>query len=138
MTAEAQDRLVRRLVEKIRLNRKDIIRYEETDVEDAEVVVCAYGIASRVARHAVHMARDEGIRAGLLRLITVWPFAEERIKELAGRVKAFLVPEINYGQIALEVERCACGQSQTILLPHMGGGVHHPEEILKAIKEVVG
>ncbi len=138
MTAEAQDRLVRRLVEKIRLNRKDIIRYEETDVEDADVVVCAYGIASRVARHAMQMARDEGIRAGLLRLITVWPFAEERIRELAGRVKAFVVPEINYGQIALEVERCACGQSRTVLLPHMGGGVHHPDQILKTIKEVVG
>jgi len=138
MTAEAQDRLVRRLVEKIRLNRKDIIRYEEIDVEDAEVIVCAYGIASRVARHAVQMARDEGIRAGLFRLITVWPFAEERIRELAGRVKGFLVPEINYGQIALEVERCACGQAQTVLLPHMGGGVHHPEQILRAIKEIAG
>ncbi len=136
MTAQAQDRLVRRLVEKIRLNRKDIIKYQETNMEDAEVVVCAYGITSRVARHAVQMARDEGIRAGLLRLITVWPFPEDHIRELAMRVKAFVVPEINYGQVALEVERCACGKAQTVLLPHMGGGVHHPEDILQAIKEV--
>jgi 2-oxoglutarate ferredoxin oxidoreductase subunit alpha len=138
MTAQAQDRLVRRLVEKIRLNRKDIIKYQETSVEDAEVVVCAYGITSRVARHAVQMARDEGIRAGLLRLITVWPFPEDHIRELAMRVKALLVPEINYGQVALEVERCACGKARTVLLPHMGGGVHHPEDILQAIKEVAG
>ena len=135
MTAEAQDRLVRRLVDKIRLNRKDIIRYEEVGVEDAEVIVCAYGITSRVARYAVQQARDEGIRAGLLRLITAWPFAEERIKQLAPQVKAFVVPEINYGQMVLEVERCAAGKAKTFLVPHMGGGVHLPQSILKAIKE---
>ena len=137
MTAEAQDKLVRRLVDKIRLNRKDIIRYEEVDVEDAEVVVCAYGITARIARLAVQQARDSGIRAGLLRLITVWPFAEERIMELAQRVKAFVVPELNYGQIVLEVERCAAGRATTLLVPHMGGSVHLPETILKAIKEVL-
>ena len=123
--------------DKIRLNRKDIIKYEEVDVEDAEVVVCAYGITARIARLAVQQARDSGIRAGLLRLITVWPFAEERIMELAQRVRAFVVPELNYGQIVLEVERCAAGRATTLLVPHMGGSVHLPETILKAIKEVV-
>jgi len=137
MNAAAQDRLVRRLVDKIRLNKKDIIRYEESWVDDAEVVVCAYGITARVARHAVQMARSEGIRAGMLRLITVWPFPEEHIRELAQKVKAFVVPEINYGQIVLEVERCACSKANTVLLPHMGGGVHHPQDILKAIEEAV-
>lgn len=137
MTAEAQDQLVRRLVDKIRLNKKDIIRYEEVGVEDAEVIVCAYGISARVARFAVQEARDAGIRAGMLRLITVWPFAEDRIRELAQQVKAFVVPEINYGQIVLEVERCAAGKASTLLVPHMGGGVHHPQTILKAIKEAV-
>lgn len=138
MTAQAQEGGVRRLVDKIRLNRKDIISYEETYMDDADVVVCAYGITSRVARHAVQMARAEGIRAGLLRLITVWPFPEEHIRELALRTRAFLVPEINAGQIVLEVERCACGKAETVLMPHMGGGVHHPHSILDAIKEVAG
>lgn len=137
MTVEAQDQLVRRLVDKIRLNKKDIIRYEEVGVEDAEVIVCAYGITTRVARLAVQEARNAGIRAGMLRLITVWPFAEDRIRELAQQVKAFVVPEINYGQIVLEVERCAAGKASTLLVPHMGGGVHHPQTILKAIKEAV-
>jgi len=137
MTAEAQDQLVRRLVDKIKLNRKDIIKYEEVGIEDAEVVVCAYGITARIARLAVQQARDEGIRAGLLRLITVWPFAEERIRELAQQVKAFVVPEINYGQIVLEVERCAAGKANTLLLPNMGGSVHPPHTILKAIREAV-
>ena len=135
MNAAAQDRLVRRLVNKIRLNKKDIIRYEEAWVDDAEIVVVAYGIAARVAHHAVQMARSQGIRAGMLRLITVWPFPEEHIRELARKVKAFIVPEINYGQIVLEVERCACGEARTTLLPHMGGGVHQPQSILDAIEE---
>jgi len=130
MTAEAQDNLVRRLVDKIRLNSKAIIKYQETQVEDADIVVCAYGITTRIARFAVQMARDEGIRAGLLQLITVWPFAEERIRELSSQAKAFVVPEINYGQIVLEVERCAGGRAETIPVPHMGGDVHSPETIL--------
>lgn len=137
MTAEAQDRLVRRLVDKIRVNRKDIIRLDEVETEDADVVVCAYGITARVARRAVQQARDEGIRAGLLRMVTVWPFAEDRIRELARQAKAFVVPEINYGQIVLEVERCAGGMAKTLLLPHMGGSVHQPETILEAIREAV-
>ncbi len=137
MTAEAQDKLVRRLVDKIRLNKKDIIRYEEVSTEDAEVIVCAYGITARIARRAVQQARDEGIRAGLLRPITIWPFPEERVRELAGQVKAFVVPEINYGQIVFEVERCAGGKTKTVLLPHMGGAVHLPQTILEAIREAV-
>ncbi|MFC2007438.1 2-oxoacid:acceptor oxidoreductase subunit alpha [Chloroflexota bacterium] len=135
MTAEAQDKLVRRLVDKIRLNSKDIIECRETQVEDADIVVCAYGITTRIARFAVKMARDEGIRAGLLQLVTVWPFAEDRIREMSSQAKAFVVPEINAGQIVLEVERCAGGKAKTILVPHMGGNVHSPETILDAIRK---
>ena len=136
MTAEAQDRLVKRLVEKIRINRKDILQWREILVEDADIIVCAYGISARIAEMAVKAARADGIRAGMLQLITIWPFAEERIRELATQVKAFIVPEINYGQIVYEVERCAGGKARTVLLPHMGGSVHKPETILEAIKEI--
>jgi len=136
MTAEAQDRLVRRLVDKIQLNKSDIIRYKETQTEDADIIVCAYGITARIAQMAVKMAREKGIRAGLLQLITVWPFAEEKIRELSSQVRAFIVPEINYGQIVLEVERCAGGRARTVLVPNMGGEVHSPETILEAIQEV--
>ena len=137
MTVVAQDKLVRRLVEKIEKNRDDIIELEEDGVQGAEVVVCAYGITARVSRIAIELARKEGIRVGLLRLITVWPFPEGRIRELARRVKAFVVPEINYGQIVLEVERCACGQAKISPVSHIGGGVHSPESILEAIREAV-
>ncbi len=133
---EAQEKLVRRLVDKIRLNSKDIIEYRENQIEDADIIVCAYGITTRVARFAVKLARDEGIRAGLLQLITVWPFAEERIRELLSQAKAFVVPEINYGQIVLEVERCAGGKAKVLPVSHMGGDVHPPEAILNTIRKV--
>jgi len=135
MTAEAQDKLIRRLVDKIRLNIKEITKYEEVSVDDAEVVVVSYGISARIARYAVQKAREEGIKTGLLRLITVWPFADDRIRELASAVKAFVVLEINYGQMVREVERCVAGKAKVRLIPHMGGGVHLPETVLEAIRE---
>ncbi|OGW12780.1 MAG: 2-oxoglutarate synthase subunit alpha [Nitrospinae bacterium RIFCSPLOWO2_12_FULL_45_22] len=137
MTAEAQEKLVHRLINKIRLNADHIIHIEEEDTEGAEVVVVSYGISSRVALAAIDEARAAGIRVGRLRLITVWPFPEKRIRELAPKVKAFVVPEINYGQMVLEVERCAAGQAKTILVSHGGGDVHNPQDILEAIKESI-
>ncbi|MFC2060045.1 2-oxoacid:acceptor oxidoreductase subunit alpha [Chloroflexota bacterium] len=137
MNAEAQDKLVRRLVDKIEQNKDNIIEVEEDGTDNAEVVVCAYGISARVALIAIKRARDEGIRTGMLRFITVWPFPEKRIRELAKEVEAFVVPEINYGQIALEVERCASGMAKTVLVPHMGGTVHNPDVILEAIRKAV-
>ncbi len=97
-------------------------------------MVCSYGISARVSRIAVERARAEGIKVGMLRLITVWPFPEDRIRRISRRVGAFVVPEINCGQIALEVERCAGTRAQTITVPHMGGRVHNPDTILRAIE----
>jgi len=135
MTAEAQEKLVRRLVDKIELNKNDIIELEEDEIENADVVVCSYGISARVALLAIKAARDEGMNVGMLRLITVWPFPDQRIREIAKHIKAFVVPELNYGQIALEVERCAGGAAETILVSHMGGAVHNPQTILDAIRK---
>ncbi len=137
MTAEAQDKLVRRLIQKIEKNKADIIEIEEDGIDNAEVVVCSYGISARVSRFAVERARDEGIKVGMLKLVTVWPFPEETIRQISQRVKAFVVPEINCGQIALEVERCAGGAADTILVPNMGGSAHRPETIIDAIRRAV-
>ncbi len=134
MTAETQDKLIRRLVDKIKLNHKDIIQLNEFQTEDADIIVCSYGISSRISRLAIDQARGEGIKAGLVQLLTVWPFAEERIRELAKQARAFIVPELNMGQIVLEVERCA-GGIETISVPHPGGTVHQPRVILDAIRE---
>ncbi len=135
MTPQTQDRLVRRLQNKITSAADRIAMFEEADLNDADVVVVSYGITSRVAQRAIDTAREQGLKVGKLRLITAWPFPEKKIRELAGRVKAFVVPELNLGQMALEVERAAGGQAKTFSLTHAGGSVHHPEDILKVIVE---
>ena len=135
MSVGCQSTAVRRLIDKIRLNADQIVRYEEEEIEGADVVVVAYGITARVTRAGIDLARAQGVKVGFMRLIVVWPFPETRIRELAGSVKAFVVPEINYGQMVLEVERCAAGQATTTLVPHLGGGVHDPEDICRAIVE---
>jgi len=132
---QTQEKLVRRLVEKIRLNAEKIIEFEEEQIEDAEVILLSYGISSRVAIPAIQKARKEGIKVGVVRLVVVWPFPEKRVYQLAKKVKAFVVPEMNYGQMVLEVERAAKGQAEVFLVPHGGGWVHDPEDIYKVIKE---
>jgi len=134
-TAQVHERTVRRLVDKIRINAPKIIQTEEVEMADAQVVVVAYGCTSRTAREAVQLLRSEGKKVGLLRLITLWPFPEEKIRRTAKGLKAFIVPEINYGQMAYEVERCAQGQAETVLLPLMGGAIHTPEDIMEAVKD---
>jgi 2-oxoglutarate ferredoxin oxidoreductase subunit alpha len=131
--ASAHDRLVRRLVAKIRTRAGEIVEYEEHRLDDATVGVIAYGSTARSARRAVALAREEGITAGLLRLITLWPFPEERVKKLAKQVRAFIVPELNLGQISREVERLA--RLPVLGVNHAGGAMMPPEPILEAIKE---
>lgn len=133
MNPQAQEKLVRRLVGKIRRQADGIGRNEETRLEDAEVVVVAYGITGRVALRAVQMARERGVRAGLLRPLVVWPFPEKRLRELSEQARAFVVAEMNYGQLVYEVERVVAGRASTVLVPHGGGTVMPPEEILEAI-----
>ena len=133
MTVEAQEKHVGRLIQKIRSNADQIIRYEEEDVDGADVVLVTYGITARVAQMGRELAQKQGVKVGMIRLVVVWPFPEKRIRELASKIKAFVVPEINYGQIVLEVERCAAGRAPAILVSHGGGGVHEPEAIAEAI-----
>ncbi len=135
LTPEDQKKALVHLIEKIDGNADKIIRVEEDGLEGADVVVVSYGITSRIAIRAVQVAREQGLKVGVLRLITVWPFSEKKIRELAGKVKAIVVPELNWGQIVLEVERAARGQCKVIGVNSCGGAVHDPEEILAAIKE---
>ncbi len=137
MSPVTQNQLVKRLCDKIRLNADDIIEIEEDQTEDAEVIVMAYGITSRVTLPAVFKARKKGIKVGYIKMITIWPFPEKRVRELAQKVKAFVMPEINLGQMVLELERCAAGQAKTYHVPHAGGWVHDPEDIYKVIEEAV-
>ncbi len=138
MDAAAQEKLVRRLVDKVRKNADDIVRNEEYELEDAEVVLVAYGITSRIVIRAMELARAKGLKVGVFRPVVVWPFPERRLRELAERVEAFVVVELNYGQVALEVERLAAGRARTVLIGHGGGDLHDPEDILRKVEEIEG
>ena len=137
MSAETQAQMVNRLIQKIVKNRDRIIRTENLYLDDAEVVVVAYGISARSARQAVRDARSGGIRAGLIKLETVWPFPETLIRDTAGRVRALIMPEINAGQMVLELERCAAGACPVHLVSHFGGSIIHPGAILEAMKNAL-
>lgn len=134
LDADSHDRLVNRLVDKVRLNASDIEMYEEIGVEDADTIVISFGCTARSARHAVNQARAEGLNCGLLRLLTIWPFPESRIRKLIknGKVRRFIVPEINLGQLRREVERLT--QLPVLRLNHAGGHMPEPDAILELIR----
>lgn len=136
VSVEEQIKLVTRLCDKIRKNAEKIIRVQETMLDDAEVVVLAYGIASRAALSAVHKARKEGMKAGLLRLITIWPFPTDMVAKIASRVKAIIVPEMNCGQLVREVERAA-KTTPVHLLSKLGEEPHRPSEIVEAMRSAI-
>ena len=130
---EAHKKLMDRLYAKFDENLEDIVEVEERLLEDAEVAVIAYGSEARAAWRAVQLARDEGIKAGMMRLITAWPFPGDRIKALSRNVRKIIMPEVNYGQLvhmAWEFAQC-----DVISLPHSGGAIHRPDEILSVIRE---
>ncbi|UCD95715.1 MAG: 2-oxoacid:acceptor oxidoreductase subunit alpha [Candidatus Zixiibacteriota bacterium] len=135
INAEAQDENVRRVSDKIKRHTDDIIWLEEKDTDDAEIIMMAYGISSRVMQPAIARAKQDGIKVGQIKMVTVWPFPEKRVRELAGKVKALIMVEMNLGQVYYEMERCAAGKCQTLLVDHAGGTVHNPEVIYNAIKE---
>lgn len=138
MYAEANEWNVSRLIDKIQANKDDIIEVEEENLEDAEVVVISYGISARTSLWPIEQARSEGIKVGYLRLVTVWPFPDELIKQLANQVDAFIVPEINNGQMILEVERCSAGQTSVYGVNRPGGDVLDPDHVLDTIRIASG
>jgi 2-oxoglutarate ferredoxin oxidoreductase subunit alpha len=135
MTVEAQDEMMTRIMGKVSRNLHDIIQTESYRLDDAEIAVISYGVSTRTSLAAVDEAREMGIKAGLLRLITVWPFPEEQIRKLAEKVKGFVTVEINLGQIHYEVERCAAGKAPAFLVGHPGGTIIPPDSVLEMLKE---
>jgi 2-oxoglutarate ferredoxin oxidoreductase subunit alpha len=133
MSAETHHALVTRLVNKIQHNADQIIRTEGYWLEDAEIVVVAYGCTARSAQRAVREARESGIPVGLLRLISLWPFPEKLFWELGKQVESFIAAEMNLGQISREIQR-VCGHPVQGVF-HAGGEMIPPEPIFKAIQE---
>ncbi|MDD5309102.1 MAG: 2-oxoacid:acceptor oxidoreductase subunit alpha [Deltaproteobacteria bacterium] len=136
MNAEAQDRLITRLCRKILDHTDEIAMYEEDGIDGSDVTIVSYGITSRVAARAVELARAQGIKVGLLRLITLWPFSDRLIQDVASKTKSLIVAEMNMGQMVLEVERAVHGKVPVHLMGSAGGAIIEPEAILARIKEV--
>lgn len=124
-----------RLFHKIERNRADIIRVQEELTSDADIVLVSYGASARSARHAMRIAREQGQQVGLLKLLTLWPFPEESVDRLAGRVKKFIVPEMNRGQIVLEVERVVRGRAEVRGVSRVDGELILPAQIEKALED---
>jgi len=125
------------LIDKIKLNMDKISLTEEYKLEDAEIVIISYGLPVRTSYRAVDIARKEGIKVGIFRLITVWPFPDEKVKKVVKDAKAVIVPELNYtGIIAEQVERVTKLETPIIRIPKVCD-FHHPNDILEKIREVV-
>lgn len=122
-----------RLVRKIEDNKERIWKNEEYFLDDAEVGIFAYGVSSRSAKFAVRELRKQGIKAGLLRPLTIWPFPDSAVSELAGRVKTIIVPEMNMGQIVHEVERVARGRCEVKGIFRIDTEPIKPAQIIEAI-----
>ena len=129
------DHFIRRLHDKIQKNIKDILIYEEYSLEDADIVLIAYGSVARAAERTIKLAREKGIKVGLLKLLTIWPFPEEKIQQLAEEIELIIVPEMNLGQMVLEVERCAHGKCRVVPYNRIDGELINPMEILAKIQE---
>ena len=127
--------LIARLHTKIYDHIDDIVTFEEQNLEDAEVAVVAFGGTARTAYAAIEMAREEGIKAGLFRPITIWPSPEKQLKALAKKVKTIIVAELNYGQYVGEVQRIVAGQTKVVSLAKWNNDPITPAEMLAAIKE---
>lgn len=129
------DRVIRHLTEKIEGKRDRIVSVRSLALEDAEVAVCSFGCSARSSKAAVRSARNRGIRAGLLELTTLWPFPDGEVRSILSRVKAVIVPELNLGQVAREVERLNDFSCTVVRVNRVDGGLLKPEEILAAIEE---
>jgi 2-oxoglutarate ferredoxin oxidoreductase subunit alpha len=127
-----QARLTERLVRKVKDFESDIIVTEAQFMEDATVGVVAYGFTARAALRAVKHLRNQGIKAGLLRLVSIWPFAEEAVTELGKQCRVIFVPEMNRGQVAGEVKKYT--STPVIPLPKTNGEVIDPAEIVEGIR----
>ncbi len=128
---------IRRLHQKIERAVDDIVKVEEIFMDDAEYAVVSFGGTARTAYEAVVEARERGINVGMLRLITIWPFADKAIYDLASRVKGMLVVELNYGQVVNEVRRAANGRCAVELCAKYNMQIFEPEEIEEAIDRMI-
>lgn len=135
--AEKAERLVNRLNNKVMDHLDEITMTESLMTEDAEIIIIAYGATSRSAKSAVKKAREKGIKAGLFRLITIWPFPDKEVAAVCAQASSIIVPELNLGQIIGEVERVTRSDKKVMGINRVNGEMITPDEILNVIKSQV-
>jgi 2-oxoglutarate/2-oxoacid ferredoxin oxidoreductase subunit alpha len=135
---EKMEKINLHLQEKYRQITEREVRFETVQTEDAEVLVVAYGLVARIAHKAVQLARETGVRAGLLRPITLFPYPYEPVRRLAGQVASVLVVEMNAGQMVEDVRLGVEGRVPVKFLGRMGGVIPSPEEIAEALHAMAG
>ncbi len=133
---EKMEQINLRLQEKYRQVREHEVRFETVQTDDADYLLVGYGLAARIAHRTVELARAEGIRAGLLRPITLYPFPAKAIGELADRMQGILVVELNSGQMVEDVRLAVEGRTHVGFHGRMGGIVPSPEEVLEVLKRM--
>jgi len=131
------DKLIRRLNNKVMNNVDDIVEVEEVHLDDAKVGIFAYGSTSRSAKRAISDAREQGLKVGMLRPKVIWPFPAKQVEDLAEEVTHIIVPELNLGQIAHEVEWAVKGKVEVVKINRVDGEPIRPQEILDVIKKVL-
>lgn len=131
------DTFIRRLNNKIQKNINNIIMNQKYSLSDAKIALIAYGSVARAAERTVKLAREEGLKVGLLKLLTIWPFCFEEVNRLAQQVDLIIVPEMNLGQMVLEVERAAQGKCRVVPYGRVDGELINPIEILGKIQEEI-
>ena len=134
---ELIDKMLARLNLKIDKYLNEIIQYEETETEDAQIGIVTYGSSARSAKNALRLAREKGIKAGMFRIQTLWPFPTIQINKFAQQLDAIIVPELNLGQIAHEVEHAVKGKVEVHRVNKINGEPIHPREILEKIEELI-
>jgi 2-oxoglutarate ferredoxin oxidoreductase subunit alpha len=131
-----QDKLISRLCNKIDNNKEKISKTESYLVDDAEYLFISFGISARSSYAVVKQLRNEGVKAGLLRLKTIWPLADDVIKNAAKNCKIIFVPEMNRGQLVLEIQRILCNK-QVISITKTQGEAIYPSEIYNECKKYI-
>ena len=124
--------------ERYEIIKENEVMYEEYLLDDAEICVVAFGIASRVAKNAINEARNQGIKVGLIRPITLWPFPEKIINKVADKVKSFISVELSMGQMIEDIRLAVNGKAPVTLCNRSGGMIPSPEQVLEAIKNANG
>ncbi len=117
--------------------RENEVRFEKFNCDDAEYLFIAYGSSARIAQKAMQLCRDKGIKVGLLRPITLFPFPEKEINELAGQVKGILSVEMSAGQMVEDVKLAVCGKTKVEHYGRMGGIIHSPLEVMAALEQKI-